>query len=264
MSGHSKWSTIKHKKGLNDAQRGATFTKLAKAITIAASEAGGDPDMNFSLRIAVDKAKSANMPSNNIERAIKKGTGEIEGGEITRLSYEAYGPATSALIIDCSTDNTNRTISEVKNLVESNGGKMAGSGSVSWQFEERGLVILKPAKLQKAEKYGAEDVFITVDKEELMMEIMEVEGVIDIVESRSEDEDGKGFDVLEILTGREDLVLVDKELRAKGIEVLSSELIKVAKNEKALDVDKKKKVEAFIEKIEDHDDVDAVWCDVKR
>ncbi len=263
MSGHSKWSKIKHQKGANDAKRGAAFTKLAKAITIAANEGGGDPDMNFALRLAVDKAKAANMPGNNIDRAIKKGTGEIEGGEITRISYEAFGPQSSALIIDCSTDNTNRTISEVKNLVETAGGKMAGSGSVSWQFEEKGLVVLKPAKLKKAEKYGAEDVYIPVDKENLIMEIMEVEGVEDIVDSSSEDEDGNLFDVLEVVTTRESLVNVDKQLHDLGIEVLSAELIKVAKTQKNLDEAGRKRVEEFIEKLEEHDDVDAVWSDVK-
>lgn len=140
MSGHSKWSTIKHKKAVTDAKRANVFTKLAKDVTIAARE-GGDPEMNFKLRMAIDKAKAGNMPKENIERAVKRGTGELkDGSQIEEAVYEAYGPGNVAMLIKVTTDNKNRTYAEIKNIVSKNGGKMVEGGSVSWQFEQVGLL----------------------------------------------------------------------------------------------------------------------------
>lgn len=263
MSGHSKWAKIKRAKGANDAKRGAIFTKLGKAITLAASEGGGDADMNFALRLAVDKAKEANMPGDNIERAIKKGTGALEGGKIERISYEAYGPATSALIIDCSTDNTNRTLAEVRGIVESAGGKFASVGSVSWQFDEKGSILVKPAKLKKAEKFGAEDTYVEHDKDEIMMELMEIEGVEDIIQSTEEDEDGNVIDVMEVITGMTSFAQVDKELKAKGIQVVNSELSKIAKETREFSDIDQDKINKLIDNLEESDDVDSVWTNVK-
>lgn len=263
MSGHSKWATIKRKKGALDAKRGALFTKLAKAITLAASEGGGDMDMNFSLRLAVDKAKEANMPSDNIERSIKKGTGELEGGRIERISYEAYGPGGCAVIIDCSSDNTNRTISDVRNIVEESGGKFASAGSVSWQFDEVGSVLVKPAKLKKSEKYGVPDSYEDADKDEVMMELMNIDGVQDIIESEELDDSNKKIIFLEVITHKSDFASVDKEIKSKGIEIVNSELQKIAKDKVKFDQENLDKINSFVETLEDNDDVDSVWTNVE-
>jgi len=140
MSGHSKWSTIKHKKAAADAKRGKIFTRLAKEITVAAREGGGDLDMNVRLRLAVDKAKAANMPKDNIERAIKRGTGELEGGELVETVYEAYGPHGIGFVIETVTDNKNRAVAELRHVLNKYGGAMAEAGSVVWQFTRKGYI----------------------------------------------------------------------------------------------------------------------------
>ena len=142
MSGHSKWSTIKRKKGANDAKRGAIFTRISKDITIAARESGDDPDMNSALRLAIKKAKSANMPSANIERAIKKGTGELEGFNYESYLYEGYGPNGVAIMMEIMTDNKNRTIPELRHIMSKNGGNLGESGCVNWIFEKKGIVTI--------------------------------------------------------------------------------------------------------------------------
>ena len=144
MSGHSKWSTIKRKKGAADAKRGAIFTRLSKDITIAARDLGGNPDMNPSLRLAIKKAKSSNMPVANIERAIKKGTGDLPGIKYDDIIYECYGPNGVAIILECLTDNKKRTVSEIKNILTKSGGNLGESGCVNWMFEKKGTIsILK-------------------------------------------------------------------------------------------------------------------------
>ncbi len=136
MSGHSKWSKIKHKKGAADAKRGAVFTKLGNAVTLAARQGGGDPEMNFSLRLAIDKAKAGNVPKENIDRAIKRGTGELGGANLEEIIYEGFGPNNIPIIIQTLTDNRNRTVAEIKHILEKSGGTMAGPNSVSWMFEK--------------------------------------------------------------------------------------------------------------------------------
>ncbi len=143
MSGHSKWSTIKHKKAAADAKRGKVFTRLAKEVTIAAREGGGDTATNARLRLAVDKARAANMPKDNIERAIKRGTGEIDGGELVEIMYEGYAPHGVGLLIEVVTDNRNRAVSEVRSTLTKHGGSMADAGSVVWQFTRKGYVEVK-------------------------------------------------------------------------------------------------------------------------
>src|SRR3990167_786748 len=140
MSGHSKWATIKHKKGALDAKRGAIFTKLIKEITVAAKNGGGNPESNPRLRTVVQKAKESNMPSDNIERAIKKGTGELPGVVYEEVAYEGYAHGGVALLIEALTDNKNRTTSEIRNILEKKGGNMSGAGSVAWQFQKKGLI----------------------------------------------------------------------------------------------------------------------------
>ena len=142
MSGHSKWSTIKRKKGAADAKRGAIFTRLSKDITLAARDLGGNPDMNPSLRLAIKKAKSSNMPIANIERAIKKGTGDLPGIKYDDIIYECYGPNGVAIILECLTDNKKRTVSEIKNILTKNGGNLGESGCVNWMFEKKGTITI--------------------------------------------------------------------------------------------------------------------------
>ena len=162
MSGHSKWSTIKHKKAATDAKRGKIFTRIAKEITIAA-RGGGDPNFNPSLRLILDKAKKANMPKDNIERAIKRGTGEIEGGDLQEILYEGYGPHAVGILIECVTDNKNRAVSEIRHTLSKNGGNLATSGSVAWQFTQKGYLAISQAVdedefFMQAVDAGADDV----------------------------------------------------------------------------------------------------------
>ena len=143
MSGHSKWSSIKHKKGAADAKRGKIFSRLIKEVTVAARLGGGDPAGNPRLRTAIQAAKAENMPKDNIERAIKKGTGELEGASYEEVNYEGYGPGGVALLIDCLTDNKNRTVADIKHLFDRHGGNLGEPGCVAWMFEKKGLIILE-------------------------------------------------------------------------------------------------------------------------
>src|SRR3989338_6283409 len=140
MSGHSKWHNIQGRKGKQDAKRSNLFTKFAKGITVAAQSVGGDSEMNFSLRIAIEKAKAVGMPKDNIERAIKRGTGELEGAQIEEVIYEGYGPGGVAVLVKCLTDNKNRTVSDIKHIFSVHGGSMAGAGSVMWMFQQMGVI----------------------------------------------------------------------------------------------------------------------------
>ena len=178
MSGHSKWHSIKHKKGAADAKRGALFTKLSKNITLAARDGGGDIEMNSSLRMAIDKAKQSNMPKTNIERAIKKGTGELnDGAVLEEITYEGYGPSGVAIMVHCITDNKNRTISNVRHAFTSHGGSMGEPGSVAWMFEQKGEIEInlannsdvadEEALEMMAIEAGAEDVEKVADSEDV-------------------------------------------------------------------------------------------------
>ncbi|MFQ5492603.1 MAG: YebC/PmpR family DNA-binding transcriptional regulator [Candidatus Dojkabacteria bacterium] len=259
MSGHSKWAKIKRQKGANDAKRGALFTKLGKNITITASEGGGDPDTNFALRLAIDKAKAANMPSNNIERAVKKGTGDGKKLDIQKVTYEALGPGGVGLLIDTQTDNTNRTVSELRKLLETNGAKMVTVNSVAWQFVEQGLITIAPAKLQKSEKFGIKDSYEAVDIEEAQLELLEIEGIKDILEGESEDEDGKAYTTLEVFTEKNDFAKVLGAIESLLFKVESAELVKVATEQLEGNSATTRKIEKLVEILEDHDDVDSVW-----
>ena len=145
MSGHSKWSTIKRQKGANDAKRGAVFTKVAREIMVAARAGGGDPDANFRLRLAMDKARSVNMPMDNIKRAIDKATGSAEGDQFEEIVYEGYGPGGVAVLVEAATDNRNRTAADVRSIFTKAGGSLAGAGAVAWQFEPKGLITVPAA-----------------------------------------------------------------------------------------------------------------------
>lgn len=235
MSGHSKWATIKRKKGKLDAERGRIFTKLIKDITLAARDGGGDPMGNPRLRTAVDAAKAANMPAANIDRAIKKGTGDLPGQRYEEHTYEGYGPQGVAIYLEVLTDNKNRTTSEIRHLFSKYGGNLGESGSVAWMFKQRG--------------------FITVDRatvpEDKMMELALEVGAEDV---------GTESDVYEIYTGPSDLNAVLKGLDASGVKSTGAERIWEAQNTVPLDRSGAEKVMKLMEFLEEHDDVQKVWA----
>jgi len=234
MSGHSKWHSIRHKKGANDAKRAKMFTQLCKTITVAARLGGGDPNFNFSLRMAIEKAKAGNVPKDNIERAIKRGTGELEGSTIEEKRYQGYGPGSVAFIVDCLTDNSNRSVSELKSIFSKNGGNL--EGSVDWQFDNKGVIVI-PNKAGEAEN------------EELLLEALD-HGIEDF-EAAEED--------LVVLTEPKSLQKAQEFLASKNLEAESAELQMLPKETIALDQDTQQKLEAFIDLIEEHDDVDKVF-----
>ncbi|MGA2380341.1 MAG: YebC/PmpR family DNA-binding transcriptional regulator [Spirochaetia bacterium] len=233
MSGHSKWHTIKHKKGVADAKRGQMFTKLIKELSITARQGGGDPDMNPRLRTVILKAKAANMPKDNIDRAIKKGTGELEGVSYEEILYEAYGPGGVALLIDILTDNKNRAAAEIRNLLNKGGGNLGAAGSVAYQFKRKGLINYD------ASKYKEDDILaVAIDA-----------GAEDV----SSDEDS-----IEVTTSPEDFEKVVKAMEAKGFEHSMAEIARVADQTVTLDKDKTEKALRLVEHLEDHEDVQSV------
>jgi YebC/PmpR family DNA-binding regulatory protein len=234
MSGHSKWATIKHKKGALDAKRGKLFTKLIREMTIAARIGGGDPGSNPRLRTAVDKAKGANMPADNITRAIKKGTGELEGTTYEDLLLEGYGPGGVAILVEGSTDNRNRTVSEIRHLFTKNGGNLGGAGSVAYMFKPKGVIAIAADKTT----------------EEKLMEIALDAGAEDI-ESESQ-----GFVVY---TTQHDFEAVRDAIKKAGIEPDEAEVKKLADNNVALEGAKAQQLLKLVEALDDHDDVQNVW-----
>jgi len=238
MSGHSKWATIKRKKGVADAKRGQLFTRLAREITIAAREGGGDPNSNFRLRIAFDKARSENMPKENIDRAIKRGTGDDKsGGEIERITYEGYGPHGIAIMIDCLTENRNRTVSELRHILTHSGGNMAEVGSVAWQFQRIAYFSI-PAK------------GVDFDK---VFEMAVESGANDI---KQDDE------YIEIFAPVEAFKSISDRLNLANIETDESDLRLVPKQEIVLSLEETLQVMRVVEKIEELDDVDSVYTNL--
>ncbi|MEG0378334.1 MAG: YebC/PmpR family DNA-binding transcriptional regulator [Eubacterium sp.] len=235
MSGHSKWANIKNRKGKQDAAKGKVFTKMAKFIAVAAREGGSDPDMNAKLRDAVAKAKAANMPNDNIDRAIKKGAGELQGAIYEEITYEGYGPSGVAVIVQCLTDNKNRTASDVRHAFDKNGGNLGTSGCVSFMFTKSGRIMI--------EKSDA------IDEDELMMTALDA-GAEDMETS------DEGY---EIITAPEDFATVMDGLHAAGVEVLSGEVAMIPSTETALDEADAKKMEKMLDMFDDNDDVQEVW-----
>lgn len=234
MSGHSKWHSIKHKKGALDAKRGKLFTKLIKEITIAARAGGsGDPNQNPRLRKAVNDAKAANMPNDTIDKATKRGTGELEGVNYEEISYEGYGPAGVAIIINTTTDNRNRTVSELRHLLSKNGGNLGESGSVAWMFNKRGSIIVDRS----------------LKSEDEMMEIALEAGAEDM----QTDED-----TYQILTAPEDFHTVLEALKKAGIEPSSSEVTMIPQNYIHLEGREADQMLKLYEALDDHDDVQSV------
>ncbi len=234
MSGHSKWSTIKRKKGANDARRGKIFTKLIKEITVAARLGGGDPDGNPRLRSAITAAKAENMPKDNIERAIKKGTGEVEGAVYEEILYEGYGPAGVAVLVETMTDNKNRTVADIRHFFAKSNGNLGESGCVAWMFDKKGTITV--------DREG-------VDEDELMEVAIEA-GAEDVLEEDSS---------FQILTTPEEFSEVVEQLQQHGIKVAEAAIAMVPKN--TVEVTEEKSARALLkllERLEDHDDVQKV------
>ncbi|MCA9382154.1 YebC/PmpR family DNA-binding transcriptional regulator [Candidatus Dojkabacteria bacterium] len=259
MSGHSKWAKIKRAKGANDAKRGQLFTKIANQISIAAREGGGDPEMNFTLRLAIEKAKNANMPSASVDKAIDRGTGKSkESMSLQHITYEAIGPGNAAVLIDCLTDNQNRTYSNVKNIVENLGGTIASPNSVAWQFEEKGLITVRSAKITPSEKFGAPDMIVEVNSDELELELFDIPGIENIEETEIETEEGT-FQGFEIYVNHDDLYNVRTKVDALKVKIESAELIKEPTQGITLEAKDEEKLQRFIEEIEGDEDVENVW-----
>ncbi len=233
MSGHSKWHTIKHKKGAADAKRGKLFTKIIKEITVCARMGGGDLESNAALRTVVLKAKAANMPKDNIEKAIKKGTGDMDGVDYIELQYEAYAPGGVGLLISALTDNKNRTAADVRSILNKGGGSLAATGAVSYQFNRKGVIA-----------YSSEN----VDFDSLFETALEA-GAEDV-----SDEDG----AIEVITEPGDFEAVLTALQEAGFEQMSADVTMVPDNQVTLDNDATGKVLRLIERLEDNDDVQDV------
>lgn len=236
MSGHSKWHSIKHKKGAVDAKRGKLFGKLIRQIEVAARQGGGDPKANPTLATMIQKAKDASMPADNIERAIKRGTGELEGVSYEHLSYEGYGPAGVAILVDVLTDNRNRAASEVRSLFTRNGGTMGEPGSVAWVFEKQGVIAIEPG---------------TVDEDSLI----EV-----AVEAGADDVDTNGA-MWEVRCAPENLKGLRSSLEEAGIEFASADVTMVPQNTVAVsEKSEALRILKLVDALEDHDDVQAVYA----
>jgi YebC/PmpR family DNA-binding regulatory protein len=234
MSGHSKWSKIKHQKGADDIKRGNLFTKLTREIMVAAREGGGSADSNFRLRLAVQKARDSNMPMDNIDRAIKKGTGELGGGSLAEIVLEGYGPSGIAILVNALSDNRNRTIQEVRSTFTRHGSSLGESGCVSWLFESKGVIIIK-----------AED----IDADELALAAIDA-GAEDVkVES--------GY--VEVYTAPDQLEKVRQALEKNNVKIESSELVKEAKSLVKLDVKSGLQAMKLLEKLDEIDDVQNVY-----
>jgi YebC/PmpR family DNA-binding regulatory protein len=234
MSGHSKWSTIKRKKAATDSRRGQVFTRIARELAIAAREGGSDPDSNFRLRLVMDKARQANMPKDNIERAIKRGTGELKGEELDEVLYEGYAPNGIALLLDTLTDNRNRAVAEVRRILTRHGGKLAETGAVSYLFEQQGFISAEAGD---------------TDPEELALLAID-EGAVDV-----NIDDG----TLEVYTAPHDLQKVKEALETQGIVLNAAELIMTPKAMTELDEADTFKVMKIIEALEELDDVQQVY-----
>jgi len=234
MSGHSKWSSIKHKKGALDAKRGKIFTKLIREITVAARDGGGDPDTNPRLRLALLNAKSANMPKDTSERAIKKGTGELGGDSLVELSYEGYGPGGTAVIVEVMTDNKNRTVSEIRRAFSKYGGNLGESGCVSWNFDRKGQIFIKNNDID-------EDVFF-----EKLLEL----GAEDMSYSTES---------IEIITNIDDFDNLRDGLVSENHELISAEISMIPKNSIKIEGKPAEHMLKMLEALEECDDVQNVY-----
>jgi YebC/PmpR family DNA-binding regulatory protein len=237
MSGHSKWKTIKHKKEAADAKRGQAFTRLGREIVIAARRGGGDPDSNFSLRLAIDKARIANMPRDNIDRAIRRGTGDNKGEELAEVMYEGYAPNGVAVLVQALTDNRNRTVSDVRRILTRQGGSLADAGAVSWQFERKGYIAITPDG---------------VDQDKIFELAVEA-GADDVVFSEG---------MIEIYSDLENFQAVRQALEDLGVEVETAELAMIPKQTMQLPEKETFQVMGVIEALEELDDTQQVYSNL--
>jgi len=234
MSGHSKWHTIKHKKGALDAKRGKMFTRIIKELTVAARNGGGDPDSNPRLRTVIADAKAVNMPADNIKKAIQRGTGELPGVSYEEVTYEGYGPGGAAVIIEALTDNKNRTVGELRHMLEKHGGNLAAAGAVSWMFSKKGYIVVEKSK---------------ADEEKLMAAVLEA-GADDL-----QDDD----DNWEVLSAPEAFTAVRDAVKQLGIEPASAEVSMIPQNHVKLEGKVAQQMLRLMEALDDHDDVQHVW-----
>ena len=235
MSGHNKWSTIKHKKGAADAKRGKIFTRIIKEMTVAARLGGGDINANPRLRAAVAEAKANNMPKDNIDRAIKRGTGELEGTTIEEITYEGYGPGGVALMVEAMTDNSNRTTPEIRHIFEKNGGNFGTPGSVRFQFERKGYFSIEKSAVE----------------EDKLMEV--------VLEAGADDLQTGDPDTYEVYASPENFEHVRQALEKNKIPTLEAKLGQIPANYVKLDVNKARQMMKLMEALDDHDDVQNVW-----
>lgn len=236
MSGHSKWSTIKRKKGAADAKRGKIFTKLIKEITVAARIGGGDAGANPRLRSAIVTAKSENMPKENIERAVKKGTGELEGTVYDEITYEGYGPGGVAILVDCMTDNKNRTVADIRHFFAKSGGNLGESGCVSWMFDKKGSLLVDKS----------------VVSEDKLLDIVLDAGAEDVAEEENE---------FQVVTVPDDFSAVLEALESENIPLIESSVSMIPKNViEIIDEKTARQVLTLLEKLEDHEDVQNVYA----
>lgn len=235
MSGHSKWAGIKHKKGLADAKKGAIFTKVIKELTLAARHGGGDPDSNPRLRLAMAKAKEANMPKDNIEKAVKRGTGELPGVVYEEVTYEGYGPAGVAIFIEATTDNKNRTTAELRNILDKRGGNLAGAGSVAWMFQKKGFITVGKS---------------AIDEDKLMSLVLDA-GAEDF---KVEEDD------YEITADPKDFDAVKKSLSDNKIEMKVAEITMLPSSNIKLTGDQARQVLTLVDALEEHEDVQNVYA----
>ncbi|MDQ6710729.1 MAG: YebC/PmpR family DNA-binding transcriptional regulator [Candidatus Dormibacteraeota bacterium] len=238
MSGHSKWSSIKHKKGLTDARKGQQFTKMAREISIAAREGGGNPDGNYRLRLAIEKARDVNMPQENVQRAIKRGTGELGGGQMEELRFEGYGPHGVAIMVDTVTDNRNRTSGEVRNLFSRAGGNLGATGSVSWMFTRQGQIVVD------ADGH---------DPDEVGLEAIDLGATDARIDART----------VEVITEPARLQPVQEGLKKKGFKIESAEISMNASQVVTVDENKAPSVLKLIDQLEEHDDVQSVYSNIE-
>jgi YebC/PmpR family DNA-binding regulatory protein len=237
MSGHNKWSSIKHQKGVADAKRGQLFTKLTREIIVAVREGGSSPESNFRLRLAMDKARTANMPLDNISRAVARGSGDTGGAAMAELQIEGYGPGGSAILVQAMTDNRNRTVQEIRNIFNRSGGNMGAAGSVAWLFDMKGLIIVEPDN---------------IDTDSLTLQAIDA-GADDVVVEK---------DHIEIYTRPADFEKVRAALAANNVPIASAEVSMMPKEN--IDLDEKQSIQALklVNKLEDLDDVQSVTSNV--
>jgi YebC/PmpR family DNA-binding regulatory protein len=234
MSGHSKWATIKHKKGAADAKRGKVFTRLIKELTVAARSSGGDPDMNPRLRTVIADARAANMPADNIKRAIRRGTGEEEGVSYDEVTYEGYGPGGVAILVETLTDNRNRTVGEMRHILTRFGGNLAEANSVGWMFEKKGLVTVEKGK---------------IEEDALMSAVLDA-GADDMKD------DGSAWEIISAAATHQAVV---EAVKALGVEPSTSQIAMLPQNYIKLEGRPAQQMLKLMEALEDHDDTKNVW-----